>query len=273
MQATTQQHQPPAPPHGEAAPEAGIGAKDYFGLGSALVVGALLALLAVWLKRLFPDPLPPPPPTDKVGVLFLGEGGAGKSTLIRALNAEISPTTTKTLAYTESVATYHPAGAPRAIEIIFGDYSGQRFDTVVSEITGGKRRLSASTLSTLIFVLEIAPGDTPSASLDFDAPALATFRERMEYYSHPGFIQAHFNMVLGKGSLKQILILVNKIDAFRELNEASKQQLVARAKQFAGQLESAFNVPTEVLLTSGRTGAGMWNVWSRLLLGRLTAAG
>lgn len=206
-------------------------------------------------------------------VVQLGMGGAGKTTLIRQLigdpNANADVETTTFSVYKRHSTIEGGDGRKIDTSVIIADYRGQDFSTLIRGIldhTKTGREFRAGNINTILFVIDIFPPGNPGRDQDMhEQPDYDRLRRNVQYWNEDK-VQEIFNSFTDRGSLKNVILFVNKCDLLlarnrKELIAPHIEPLVSCIRRHTASLL----VEPLVLYGSVKTGDGVWLLIDRIL--------
>ena len=242
--------------------------KDVAVDGSKEILEALLSKIDKEFKRLLGEQ------RAQNVIIQLGIGGAGKTTLIKQLigdpTANPNVETMNFSVYKRHSTIESGSGDGKKLEtsIIIADYRGQDFSTLIRGILDHTRKgkeFRAGNINTIIFLVDIFPPCDNKAELISDQPDRERLRKNIEYWNEDK-VQEIFNSFTERGSLKNVVVFVNKCDLLASRN---REQLIDPVIQplmhcIEKHTESLFIDPL-IIYGSVKTGEGVWQLLQRIL--------
>lgn len=196
-----------------------------------------------------------------INVIVVGEGGSGKTSLIKALTdsdfarPDISTDSLDSYSIVREETVTNPNGkiARSLLRIYVDDYIGQRFDQIASNPLLKKRQeiIEASVLVIVVDLFSPAQqGDEvqPQESIDN-----ARVRRNVRFYDNDGIIQI-LTSILNKG--QNIILFINKLDLLLPRDNESVEDIKKKFNTVIKRLNIR-GKKLDIIVGSAETGEGI----------------
>lgn len=196
---------------------------------------------------------------EAVNMVLVGEGGSGKTTLIRSFTCAGNSRPIVSTGGFETYSIVRDVGIAkgdkfhrRVTRIYVDDYVGQRFSDIATNEQLQKRRKYIKSTTLVIVVDLFFPSDTTTFSRDvFDNERI---KEQVRFYNHEGVRQI-LGKILHDGD--SIVLFINRLDVLKKIDQATINKAKRAYNPLAEMFRSMKGISFSIIVGSAKKGWGV----------------